>query len=243
MTLKKRAVLALRALGYDLTRFRPDCHPFARLLSLMKSNRIGLVLDVGANIGQYGAELRDHGFCGRIMSFEPLSQAFGMLSERSRNDGLWDVRNLALGAKPGKSVIHIAGNSASSSLLAMLPAHALAAPYSKYVGDEEIAVETLDRVWSGLGAWEGNVWLKLDTQGYEAEVLRGAAQSLQYIQCVQMEMSLIPLYEDSASFEELLAQMKDLGYQLVGLEPGFTDNQSGRLLQVDGVFCREQRPH
>ena len=239
MTWKQRIAQSFRMFGYDLTRYQPNRHPFARLMQLMKTYETGLVLDVGANEGQYAQELRANGYRGRIVSFEPLEAAFGVLARAAANDPLWEVQRLALGAAPGKSVIHVAGNSTSSSLLGMLPTHEAAAPQSKYIATQEIEVATLDEVLPRLGAWQGAIWLKIDTQGYEAEVLKGAPESIGRIGCVQLEMSLVPLYDGSQTFEDLLRWMLERKFRLIGLQPGFTNNQTGELLQVDGVFRAE----
>ena len=118
----------------------------------------------------------------------------------------------------------------------MLPAHEDSAPSSKYVGTEEIEVETLDRVLPGLGISNGKIWLKIDTQGFEGEVLKGSSQVLDQISTVQLEMSLTPLYAGSPTFENLLSYMIERGFRLVALQPGFTDERTGRLLQADGIF-------
>jgi FkbM family methyltransferase len=239
MTWKQRIAQSLRIFGYDLTRYRPDRHPVARLMQLMRTYETGLVLDVGANCGQYALDLRANGYGGRIVSFEPLESAFGELSRYAANDPDWETMRVALGAASGKNIINVAGNSTSSSLLGMLPAHEDAAPASKYVGAQEIEVVTLDQVLPRFGAWKGTIWLKIDTQGYEAEVLKGALGSLGRIGSIQLEMSLVPLYDGSETFEVMLKWMMERGFRLVGLQPGFTDPQTGRLLQVDGIFHSE----
>lgn len=236
MTWKQRLAQSFHLFGYDLTRYQPDRHPVAQLMRLMETYKTGLVLDVGANRGQYAMELRANGYKGRIASFEPLASAFGELSRSAANDPAWQTQQCALGAAPGKSVINVAGNSVSSSLLGMLPAHECAAPASKYVCTEEIEVETVDRLLPRLDPWTGSIWLKVDTQGYESEVLKGALASLGRINCVQLEMSLVPLYDGAETFEVLLMWMVQRGFKLIALQPGFADRQTGHLLQVDGIF-------
>jgi FkbM family methyltransferase len=236
MTLKQRIARSFRLFGYDLTRYQPNRHPVAQLIQLISGAKTGLVLDVGANRGQYATELRASGYRGKIVSFEPLKEAYAVLSQAAAGDPQWEARNVALGSAPGRSTIHVAGNSTSSSLLEMLPAHLDSAPQSKYVATEEIEVECLNRVMPGLLPVEGSVWLKVDTQGFETQVLAGASEVLGKVASVQLEMSLVPLYAGAPSFESLLGWMKERGYQLVALQPGFTDPASGRLLQVDGIF-------
>lgn len=236
MSWKQRIARSFRIFGYDLSRYLPDRHPDAQLIQLMKTYGTGLVLDVGANEGQYAIDLRSNGYQGRIVSFEPLSSAYGKLARAASKDPLWQCVNSALGSAPGRNTINIAGNSTSSSLLDMLPAHKQAAPTSIYVSTEEIQVDTVDNVLPRLDAWNGSIWLKIDTQGYEAEVLKGALESLGRIECVQLEMSLVPLYGGSESFEIMLRWMLEHGFRLVGLQPEFTDMKTGELLQVNGIF-------
>ena len=224
MTLKQRFAQSFRIFGYDLTRYQPDRHPVAQLMQLMKTYDTNLVLDVGANRGQYALDLRANGYRGSIVSFEPLSSAYLELSRAASSDPLWETMQVALGAAPGRSIINVAGNSTSSSLLEMLPAHENAAPSSKY------------RILPKLSHQNGTIWMKVDTQGFESEVLTGSLESMKKITCIQLEMSLVPLYDGSETFEFLLRWMLDHGYQLVGLQPGFTDQRTGQLLQVDGIF-------
>jgi hypothetical protein len=90
-------------------------------------------------------------------------------------------------------------------------------------------------------ASDKGVFMKADVQGHESEVLRGAAEVLPRIDAIQLEMSLIPLYEGESEFVDQLVAMKSMGYVLWQLEPGFLDERVGRLLQVDGTFVRENR--
>lgn len=90
-------------------------------------------------------------------------------------------------------MINIAGNSYSSSILKMLPSHVEASPESEYIGHEVIEVKTIDSIFPFLRNKGRNFYLKIDTQGFEERVINGAADSLQFIKLVQLEMSLIPL--------------------------------------------------
>lgn len=224
-------------LGIDVTRASES--GTARLGKLLRRYEVDLVLDVGANRGQYGSLLREQaGYRGRIVSFEPLSAPFEALAAHARADGRWEAHRVALGDKDGTETIHVAGNSYSSSLLEMLPAHADAAPGSAYVGAETITVRTLDGWFPELHRGEKNVYLKIDTQGFEAHVLRGARASLAQIPTVQLELSLVPLYAGQKLFDEMVALMREQGYRMVSVEPGFADPRTGELLQADGIFRR-----
>jgi FkbM family methyltransferase len=232
----------LRRLGYDLHRFNPERSPLARRKRLLQHYGIAAVLDVGANVGQFARELRDDvGYTGEIVSFEPLAAAFASLQAARRGDPSWRALHCALGAEPGTWTIHVAANSESSSLLEMLPAHRAAAPYSGTVGEERVEVRTLDGVLDGLfpDSFAGEIYLKIDTQGYEREVLRGAKRSLARIRTLQLELSLVPLYRDAPLFDEMCALLGRDGYRLVSLESGFTDARTGEMLQADGIFHRD----
>jgi len=238
MNIKHRIKRILWKFGYDISRFDFN-HPVARRKTLLKSYNIQLVLDVGANIGQFSEQMRqDIGYTGAIISFEPLSSEFKLLKEKADNDNNWKAFNYALGDIEQKSTIHIAGNSYSSSILNMLESHEKSAPESKYTGQEIINVKTLDNVMNELSIDETNIYLKIDTQGFESKVLKGAEMSLDRINTVQLEMSLVPLYKDELLFDELYKILYSKGYTLVSLEPGFSDSNSGQMLQCDGIFHR-----
>ena len=242
MTFKHHLRRRLWGLGYDLARFRPESHPIARRRSLLRSLRIDVVLDVGANAGQHAKHLRsDLGFEGRICSFEPLSVPFRRLQSRAAQDPKWETFNFALGDIDGTATINLAANSESSSMLEMLPLHVEAAPESKFVGTEDIEVRTLDAIFDDLCYPGEGVCLKIDTQGFEGRVLQGADRSLSKIDTVQVEMSLTPLYSNELTFGELYQLLLGKGYAMVGLEPGFTNPQTGQLLQADAIFHRFER--
>jgi FkbM family methyltransferase len=225
--------------GYDLSAFIPETHALARRRQILQYYAIDTVLDVGANVGQFASQLRsDLGYAGRILSFEPLGAAFQALQAAARGDPQWQVFHYALGERDELREINVAGNSESSSFLDMLPAHLESAPHSRYTGRESIQLRSLDGLFSELCADAKNVYLKIDTQGFEQSVLKGAAASLARIDTVQMEMSLVPLYRGEWLFLEACAWMQGQGYALIAFENGFSDPKSGRLLQLDGIFRR-----
>ena len=196
----------LRRAGWDLHRYVPTASPDAQLARVLSAFGIDLVLDVGANTGQYGALLRELGYRGRIMSFEPLGAAHDALSARAAPDPLWNVAPRgAVGDRDGEIVINVAGNSASSSVLPMLAAHSDAAPHSQYVGTEPVALRRLDGLVGDVLPQARSSLLKIDTQGFEAAVLAGAPQTLAAASAVQLELSLVPLYEGQALYDTLIA--------------------------------------
>jgi hypothetical protein len=143
---------------------------------------------------------------------------------------------MALGNESGEIEIHVSENSVSSSVLPMLSAHQEAAPGSAYVQTERVRIDRLDDVCPLLPG--DRLLLKVDVQGYEQSVLDGAACVLKSCRAIIVEMSLVSLYEGQMPAIELWGHLIDLGFQACDLSPGFRERRSGRLLQMDGVFCR-----
>lgn len=210
-----------------------------QLVSTLRKFEIDLVLDIGANTGQFGSEIRYYGYTGKIVSFEPLSQAHSILVKTIAEDSNWEAYPpCALGDQNGETVINIAGNSQSSSLLPMLEAHRSAAPESVYEGEERVSIKTLDIVAGDYVKGARAPFLKIDTQGFEWRVLDGARETLPYIKGILVELSLVPLYEGQHLWRDLVDRLEDEGFALWALRPGFIDQRQGRTLQVDGVFYR-----
>ena len=238
-TFRAAAKRLLRSIGYKAQRLTPfaDLQEYKRWL--IERGAIDLVIDVGANMGQFARELREElGYRGRIVSFEPLHSAFAVLSGHARGDECWDVMNCALGERSGRTEINVSGNSFSSSLLEILPAHIDGAPDSRYVTKETIEIRTLDESLPELRQSVEQIFLKIDTQGYESQVLSGAQLSLPRIDIVQLELSLVPLYEGQALFPDVHRFMADQGYSLVVIEPVFRHPRTAGVLQMDGIYQR-----
>lgn len=209
-----------------------------RRIKLLKNYNIDTVLDVGANIGQYGSELRNIGFNGKIISFEPTSDAFKKLEKLAKNDKNWDVYNFSLGDFDGETEINIAKNSVSSSMLESLPQLTLSAPDAKFIDKETITVKKIDTIFNELNLKNKNIYLKIDTQGYENMVINGAKNSLTQIIGIQIEMALIPTYEGAITFEAMIEKLKSFNFNTTSIESGYYDKNTGKLLEVDGVFFK-----
>ena len=229
----------LRTAGWELTRFRPESSEWARSVRMLCTHGINTVLDVGANIGQYAMNLRDAGFKGRIISFEPVSEAHSLLCRAARNDAHWTVaERMAISDRDGQTEIHVAGNLASSSLLPMLDSHRTAAPASRFVATQTVPMARLDTVADRFLKNGECLFIKIDVQGFESKILDGAPLILKRGIGLQLELSLVPLYQGETLFQPMLERLDKLGFELWSLIPGFVDKGTGRLLQVDGVFFR-----
>lgn len=229
----------IRGMGFDLRRLNSNSSSAFQLCRSLSVFGIDTVLDIGANKGQFATEIRSMGYRRRIVSFEPLSDVWQQLHAAASTDELWMVHPRgAIGDRDGEIDINIAGNSASSSVLPMTAAHSCAAEASAYVGSETTPIARLDSVADDYLSPGDRVFIKIDTQGFEWQVLDGAAATLARAVGALCEVSLVPLYQDQRLWLEMLARFEGAGFTLWALQPGFTDSRDGRTLQLDAVFFR-----
>jgi FkbM family methyltransferase len=209
-----------------------------RLSHLLSHFQIDLVLDAGANHGQFALQCRACGYDGEIISFEAAATAHATLLTKAAADPLWTIADrVALGATNGEVEINISSNSMSSSILPMLDSHLAAAPASRYLHKEKVPMRRLDDLLPALDP-SRCILLKLDVQGYESQVLAGAPQVLARARAVQLEMSLVPLYDGELLMPRMLAEMSTRGFDLWDLEANLRDPGTSQLLAIDGVFTR-----
>jgi FkbM family methyltransferase len=197
------------------------------------------VLDAGANEGSFGRTLREEGYAGRIVSFEPLSHAYAKLERAAESDPQWECVRVALGAESGRAVLNVAGNWASSSLLPMKRRLRRADPRFAYVETEAVDVATLDDLRPQFLRPADRVLLKLDVQGFELEVLRGAARTLRQVAALEVELSLKRLYDGGPLMDEVVEYLDARGFSLVESEPTFVHPKTRKTLQLDGLFTRK----
>ena len=120
----------------------------------------------------------------------------------------------------------------------MLEAHSASAPDSAYISGETISVCTLDDCVTASLIPQDSVWLKIDTQGYEAEVLKGASRLMPRVRGLECELSFVPLYDGQPLIDEMIAMIYQLGFRMVGVAPAFFQPETGDTLQVDGTFLK-----
>lgn len=230
---KRRVQQALRNRGIEVTRFRSGARAFEA--HVLEGHPPGAILDVGANVGQFAGGLRALGFDGDLWSFEPEPQAFRALNRRARDDLRWQCVQTAVGSTEGTATLHVSANSVSSSLLTMERRHIDADPASCAVRTVEVPVVTLD-AWSRTVVLPDELWLKIDTQGYEADILAGASTLLGRVDMLRLELSLVPLYQGQPDYLQLIAELRERGLMLAHVEPGFEDRTNHQLLQIDTCF-------
>ncbi len=238
MSLKHKLRRIVNKIGLDIHPY-PYMEQRSKMIALSHFN-INLIFDIGANYGLYALELRELGYDKKIVSFEPLNKVYASLKKTASKDSNWKVDNIALGNKDGEDYINISKNTHSSSILNTLPLHTDAAPESVYIDKQKIIIKRLDSIFSNYYESGDNVFLKIDTQGFEKYVLEGAENSLANVSGIQLEMSLTPLYEGTPLYLDMIEYMDKRGFQLFALENGFGDHRNGQQLQIDGTFYRKE---
>lgn len=223
-----------------MRRSDPLRDPLHRLVRLAAAERVEVCYDVGANEGQFAMDFRAHGYAGEIVSFEPLACAHERLAARAASDPRWTVASrAAVGASIGSVEINVAANWVSSSLLPLAPDAAGAARGVDTVATEKAPLVTLDEWRHAHPRFAGRAaLLKIDTQGYEAEVLEGARHLLADVRLIYLELSLKPLYVGAPRFAEMVGRLAAIGFECVGLDGGLVDRRTAEMREADGIFRR-----
>lgn len=238
-TMKGMLKEALRSRGLVLKKLPID-NLEETLRQLFAALRINCVIDAGAHFGEYGQRLREIGYTGRIVSFEPVRASYERLCETAKGDPAWMCFNLALGSSSKDLEINVPGYSVFASFLGS----------TKYCNEqfgeestagikETVKVVTLDSLFnqaiSGLNG--PRVYLKLDTQGYDLEVIKGAPVSMPSILGLQSEVSVKPIYEGMPNWIDAIGACKSLGYEVTGLYPVNRDKNMF-VIEFDCVMHR-----
>lgn len=230
MNLKYAVRSSFWKLGLDLVKDEPDTSLPSFMRMLIPRLGINCVLDVGAHRGEYARMLRIFGYRGRIVSFEPVAENYAILTELAANDPAWDVRHMALGSEDGEAEINVTENTVFSSFLTPVD--------ERVSARQSVSVRRLDGVFAEVtsGIREPRAFLKMDTQGFDLEVVRGAAGCLGQIPAAQSEMSVVPIYDGSPGFAEALAELESHGFHLSAMFPVL--RRGLRLVEFDCVMAR-----
>ncbi|MEK6202330.1 MAG: FkbM family methyltransferase [Desulfobulbaceae bacterium] len=229
--------------GYDLVRIS-KYHPTieSHLQMLLSNMAIDVVLDVGANTGGFGKMLRKIGYQEHIVSFEPVKRSYDVLTMQSKGDRLWTAFNYALGAEQSEPSINVPKPDDFSSFLNVTTsAKEIWSDVFTSVDKETVRVECLDDVFPGIEkglAGCHSIFLKMDTQGYDLEVLKGAKEVLTRIRGLQSEISMIPIYQGMPDYLESLTLFRQKGFELTGLYPVSRNKDTLGVVEMDCVMRR-----
>jgi FkbM family methyltransferase len=201
---------------------------------------IDLVLDVGANHGQYaGIHLREWtGYRGRIASFEPVANCYTRCASAANDDPLWATFSYGLSDVEATVPITVpTGQEDLSSLHALTDAGSQMIETTT-VAVEPVSVRRLDDVIGEIARPVDRLALKLDVQGHEAAVLRGAERTLERVALIECEMPLVRMYEGQLTFAELLALLAGSGFRPVGMASNYVHPATGCAMDADVFLVR-----
>ena len=200
---------------------------------------IDLVIDIGANEGQFAKKIIEYGYKKKIISFEPMKSAFIELKKNSKKYSLWETVNLGFGKEKSSEFLNISKNSVSSSISQVLETSTSVEPGTKFISREQIKLISLNEYLSNDEFRDKKIFVKIDTQGFEKNIILGTEKVKNKIQGFMVELSIVKLYTSEASVNEMIGLLNKLGFELWSIERGFSNKKTGQTLQVDVIFMNK----
>ena len=237
---RRRAGLAT-GLHLRLKRFTASASEPLRTAKLLQHHGVDFVIDIGANTGQFAESLYDFGYRGHCVSFEPISDVHAGLVERARAYPNWTVADrCVIGERDGEAEFNVTEDSVFSSVLPIKAEFVDQVERSQIVRREKVPMYRLDTILEQYAPpGVTTTLLKIDTQGYEKQVLDGARATLATVKGLKIEMPLYPIYEHSAfNFYEIVDFVRGQGFQPYSFHVEGVDLETGRVNTIDGLFFR-----
>lgn len=233
---------AVHTIGLHVGRYPPVDSLAYHTKTVLRELAVDCVLDVGAHQGEYAGFLRDLDYTGEIISFEPVRSSFEILSKAHASDKRWRGHNVALGAEEGELEMNIYTGSVFNSFLKLAEDGT-----TRFRDDtqplrvERVRVRRLETVLDEILAArpKANIFLKMDTQGYDLQVLRGGGRRLESIRALQTELAARCTYAGMPTFSESLSELDRLGFELTGIFPVAREMDHLRVIEFDCVLCRK----
>jgi FkbM family methyltransferase len=225
--------------GLEIKKYNPQDDFNFLITRCIKKFQIDCFWDVGANIGQTGESIRKHGYTGNILSFEPQEEAYKKLLKNSFNDQKWKIYEKCGLGQNGFKKINISKNSVSSSFLEMENLHIDKSPESKFIKKEEVKIISLSEVFNKEKNSFKKNFLKIDTQGYEKEVLDSGENILDNFIGISCEISVQPLYKNEAKFLDIINYLNTKGFEIYSVHNSYYEIDYGQTFSVDIVFIKK----
>lgn len=223
--------------GFEILNFNNNLTLDIHLKYLFNRNNYDLVIDVGANEGQFGLLCRNIGYKGLIISFEPVTKTFSNLVKHQSDN--WHCYNFALGSENGSRELKIYNSSLFSSFLDISDYGS-----ERFINElsthttQIVNIYTLDEILKNYPKFN-NIFLKMDTQGFDLEVFEGATCSLERIFLILSEISINKIYKDSPNYKIALDKYESKGFKISGLFP-MNFNDDGSIVELDAVLIKSK---
>lgn len=210
--------LLIRALSFGQVPVAPTKTWGYQRNHYLKVLNITLAIDVGGNLGQWAIEARKS-TSAEIFSLEPDSRCLNQLQSKSNDDPHWKVLGIAAGAENTSQNLNLLAMEHGYSSLKKLTAYGeiFSGENSIEVESNNVPVKRLDSIFTPETVQRENVWLKIDVQGYELEVLSGASEILQYIQAVEIEIPMLDLYAESPKPSQIFKILEEYDFILCAI--------------------------
>ena len=209
------------------------------LNNLITKLEINLIFDVGANEGQFAKKIIENGYKGKIISFEPLNDPYEKLVLKSSKFENWKVEKLSLGSENKNSEINVSNYSLSSSIFPISSKHLKAKKNSNYTSKQKTEIKKLDTYIYENKVASDHSFLKIDTQGYEYNVLGGSVQNLKNFRIILCELSFKELYIGQKLWTDIINFLEKNNFEIWFLEKGFQSQENGQMLQADCIFVNK----
>lgn len=228
-----------RRLGFDIAPYPSPTSHWLRLVTLLHAHDVSLVVDVGANVGQYARALLRHGYRGRIVSYEPVAAVHASLTAAAANYENWSVASrAAVGDRAGEVTINVSAASDMSSILPMSRAAQQHFTSDRTIGTETAPMVTLADEFVQRAEEEDRIFVKSDTQGYDDRVLDGIGACIDRVIGLQIELSMEAVYDGQPRYLDMLTRLETLGFEPCLVIPGYWSRQFGRMVEFDVAAFR-----
>jgi FkbM family methyltransferase len=233
-----------RAIGFDIVKYPPVLPLQTQIRELISQRHINLVFDVGAFQGTFCEMLRSEvKYDGRICSFEPSEDSFAILSRKMKNDPRWNGFQIGLSSNDVQATLNTyEGRGDFNSLLRLRDNDARIFGVNTSPEKRLIQLRRIDSIWhqATSSISEPKVFLKIDTQGHDCEVLAGASAHLEKVVMIQCELAALEIYDEMTPMHETLKILKDLGYSPVGFHAvNQLKDYGGLVPEFDVIFLRQ----
>jgi len=224
-----------------LKRLTPSSSDEMRNAAILNHLDIKYVIDVGANTGQFAESLFDFNYKGTVISFEPVSKCYHALKKRAQKNPKHIVaERCAIGDDNQEIKINISDDSVFSSVLRIKDDHTKLRPKARIVKQEPVNLYKLDSIIDKyIPKDETSILLKIDTQGFEKQVLDGAINTIKRLKGIKIEIPLVPIYNDTAfTFYEIIDYMKANDFIPYNFNTEGVNLKTGRVFTIDGTFFK-----